>query len=80
MKIKRNNYIIGLGKQRIKGMKPAQIKFLDSNLKSVNEWISPGKYNSLKVNHSKESTLKRIGRAESTKMSEPEFSKAIEKL
>jgi hypothetical protein len=80
MIILRNKYTLELGRKATKGMRKKQIKFLDSNLKSVNEWIKPGHYNSPKVVESKEATLKRIGRAESTKLSDKEFIKEIQKL
>lgn len=57
MVILRNKYTLELG--ATKGMRKKQIKFLDSNLKSVNEWIKPGHYNSPKVVESKEATLKK---------------------
>ncbi len=36
MVILRNKYTLELGKKATKGMRKKQIKFLDSNLKSVN--------------------------------------------
>ena len=80
MVILRNKYTLELGKKATKGMRRKQIKFLDSNIKRVNEWFKPGHYNSPKVVESKEATLKRIGRAESTKLSDKEFIKEIQKL
>jgi len=81
MIILRNKYTLELGKKATKGMKPKAVEFWDSNLKGVNKWrIEPGHYNSPKVVESKEATLKRIGRAESTKLSDKEFIKEVQKL
>ena len=80
MVILRNKYTLELGKKATKGMRRKQIKFLDSNLKRVNEWFKPGHYNSPKVVESNEATLKRIGRAEATKMSDKEFSREISRI
>lgn len=81
MIIKRKaDFIQDLAKKRIKGMKPKAVEFLNSNLKKVNEWSKPGHYSSDKVKNTREATLKRIGRAEATKMSDKEFAKEISRL
>ena len=76
----RDNYTIGLGKERIKGQSSIQTKFLDDNLKEVNNWIKPGHYDSSKTEQTKEAILKRIGRAESTKLGDKEFRRTISRL
>jgi hypothetical protein len=74
----RDKFDVSTGKRVAKGLKESTIKFRDKNLKEVNNWISgKDRYSSPLVNNSWESTLKRLGRAENNKISDPEFQKTL---
>ena len=76
-KVLREIHDIKKGKDVAKGLSKKTLEFRDKMLKEANSLWTPGKYSSGKVQETKEAILKRLGRAENNKLSEPEFQNGI---